>query len=63
MPMPEQHTILSGKVCIYKRPNRSLWQRSTYLAGKNRRVSTKEVGRPYLMSRQLGKEQGFGAAG
>ena len=42
MPMPEQHTILAGKVYVYKRPNSSLWQCSTYLAGKNRRVSTKE---------------------
>ena len=40
--MPEQHTILGGKVYVYKRANSSLWQCSTYLAGKNRRVSTKE---------------------
>lgn len=40
--MPEQHTILGGKVYIYKRPNSSLWQCSTYLAGKNWRISTKE---------------------
>jgi hypothetical protein len=25
MPMPEQHTILGGKVYVYKRPNSSLW--------------------------------------
>ena len=37
----EQHTILGGKVYVYKRPNSSLWQCSTYLAGKNRRISTK----------------------
>jgi hypothetical protein len=36
--MPEQHTILGGKVYIYKRPNSSLWQ--CYFAGKNRRTST-----------------------
>jgi len=42
MPMPEQHTILGGKVYVYKRPNSSLWQCSTYFAGKNRRISTKE---------------------
>ena len=30
------------KVYLYKRPNSSLWQCSTYLAGKNRRISTKE---------------------
>ncbi|MCG8433106.1 MAG: N-terminal phage integrase SAM-like domain-containing protein [Gammaproteobacteria bacterium] len=38
----EKHTIMGGKVHIYKRENSHLWQCSTYLAGKNRRVSTKE---------------------
>jgi integrase len=38
----EQYDILGGKVHVYKRPNSSHWQCSTYLAGKNRRVSTKE---------------------
>ena len=28
--MPEQHTILGGKVYVYKRPHSSLWQCSTY---------------------------------
>ena len=32
--MPEQHTILAGKVHVYKRPNSSLWQCSTYFAGQ-----------------------------
>ncbi len=36
------HTILGGKVHVYKRENSSCWQCSTYLAGKNRRMSTKE---------------------
>jgi integrase len=40
--MPEKHTILGGKVYVYKRPNSSLWQCSSYFAGKNRRTSTKE---------------------
>jgi len=40
--MAEHYTILGGKVHVYKRPNSSLWQCSTYLAGKNRRTSTKE---------------------
>jgi hypothetical protein len=40
--MPEQYTILGGKVHVYKRPNSSLWQCSSYFAGKNRRASTKE---------------------
>jgi len=36
------HTILGGKVHVYKRPNSSCWQTSSYLGGKNRRTSTKE---------------------
>src|SRR5215475_6620127 len=40
--MPEKHTILGGKVHVYQRENSTVWQCSTYLAGKNRRVSTKE---------------------
>jgi integrase len=40
--MPEQFDILGGKVHIYKRPNSSHWQCSSYFAGKNRRTSTKE---------------------
>jgi integrase len=40
--MPEQYTILGGKVHVYQRPNSSCWQCSSYLAGKNRRTSTKE---------------------
>ena len=40
--MAEQYTILGGKVHVYKRPNSSSWQCSTYFAGKNRRTSTKE---------------------
>lgn len=37
-----KHTILGGKVHVYKRENSSVWQCSTYLLGRNRRVSTKE---------------------
>jgi integrase len=40
--MPEQFTIMGGKVHVYKRPNSSHWQCSSYFAGKNRRTSTKE---------------------
>ena len=40
--MAEQHTILGGKVYIYKRPDSTRWQCSSYFAGKNRRTSTKE---------------------
>ena len=37
-----KHKILGGKVHVYKRENSRFWQCSTYLAGKNRRTSTKE---------------------
>ena len=40
--MAEQHTILGGKVYVYKRPNSSRWQCSSFFAGKNRRTSTME---------------------
>src|SRR6202022_5180516 len=40
--MAEHHTLLGGKVHVYKRPNSSSWQCATYLAGKNRRTTTKE---------------------
>jgi integrase len=40
--MAEQYTIVGGKVHVYKRPNSSCWQCSSYFAGKNRRTSTKE---------------------
>ena len=38
----EKHSILGGKVHVYKRENSKLWQCATYLEGKNRRQSTKE---------------------
>ena len=38
----EKHIIMGGKVHVYRRENSSLWQCSTYLAGRNHRVSTKE---------------------
>ena len=40
--MAEKHTILGGKVHVYKRENSSVWQCSTFLEGRNRRKSTKE---------------------
>lgn len=36
------HTLLGGRLHVYKRENSRHWQCSTYLAGKNHRVSTKE---------------------
>jgi len=40
--MTEKHTILGGKVHVYKRPESPIWQCSAYLEGRNRRRSTKE---------------------
>lgn len=44
------HTIVGGKVHVYKRENSRFWQCSSYLAGRNRRTSTKQE------SLQLAKE-------
>lgn len=38
----EKHTILGGKVHVYRRERSRYWQCSTFLNGKNRRSSTKE---------------------
>jgi hypothetical protein len=40
--MAKHHTLMGGKLHIYKRENSNHWQCSTYLAGKNRRKTTKE---------------------
>lgn len=37
-----KHTLMGDKLYVYKRENSEFWQCSTYLGGKNRRVSTKE---------------------
>ncbi|MEQ8311076.1 MAG: hypothetical protein RIE24_05470 [Silicimonas sp.] len=42
--MEEKHAILGGRVHLYRRNRSPIWQCSTYLAGKNRRVSTREDG-------------------
>ncbi len=39
-----KHTILGGKVHVYKRENSRFWQCATYLSGRNRRATTKEEG-------------------
>lgn len=38
----KSHTIFSGKVHLCKRDNSRFWQCSSYLAGRNRRTSTKQ---------------------
>ncbi len=37
------HKILNGKVQLYRRDNSPYWQASTFLQGKKRRTTTKEV--------------------
>lgn len=44
--MTEKHTILGGKVHVYKRPESHIWQCSAYLDGRSRRPSTKESSLP-----------------
>lgn len=39
----ETHTILDGKVHVYRRSNSRFWQCSHYLSGRNHRQSTKET--------------------
>ena len=38
----EKHTILAGKVHVYRRENSRFWQCASFLNGKNHRTSTKE---------------------
>lgn len=38
---PIKHSLMGGKLHVYRRENSGQWQCSTYLAGKNHRVSTK----------------------
>jgi len=40
--MAKHHELMGGKLHLYKRENSRHWQCSTYLAGKNRRKTTKE---------------------
>ena len=40
--MAEHHELMGGKLHVYRRENSGNWQCSTYLNGKNWRVSTKE---------------------
>src|SRR5687767_6156350 len=35
------HVLLGGKLHVYKRENSRYWQCSTYMAGKNQRMTTK----------------------
>jgi integrase len=37
---PAKHSLMGGKLHVYRRENSGKWQCATYLAGKNHRVST-----------------------
>ena len=40
MAAADHHTLLDGKLHVYRRPNSRFWQCSTYLGGRNHRQST-----------------------
>ena len=40
--MTTSHELMGGKLHVYRRENSNFWQCSTFLGGKNHRVSTKE---------------------
>ena len=40
--MAESHELMGGKLHVYRRENSGNWQCSTFLEGKNWRISTKE---------------------
>ncbi len=50
----EKHSFMDGKVHLYKRENSNYWQCSTYLGGRNHRVSTKEE--TLLLAKEYAKE-------
>lgn len=50
----ETHSFLDGKVHVYKRDNSRYWQCSTYMNGRNHRVSTKEE--TLLLAKEYAKE-------
>lgn len=62
---PDSHVLMDGKLHVYKRPNSSYWQCSTYLGGRNHRVSTKEsnlaiaqdFAREWYMARYVAERQ------
>lgn len=42
--MSAHHELMGGKLHVYKREHSNVWQCSTFLGGKNHRVSTREEG-------------------
>lgn len=50
----ETHAFMDGRVHVYRRPNSRYWQCSTYLNGRNHRVSTKEESLP--LAKEIARE-------
>lgn len=47
----ESHTLVDGKVHVYRRENSSFWQCAVFLGGRNHRQSAfVSCGRSYLVS-------------
>lgn len=59
--MAEKHKILGDKVHIYKRSGSPVWQCSTFIAGRNRRVSTKE--KSLALAKQFAEDWYLGLRG
>lgn len=47
--MSESHTIMDGKVHVYRRENSRFWQCAVYLSGRNHRQSTKQSNVAYAI--------------
>ncbi|MEC8457703.1 MAG: site-specific integrase, partial [Pseudomonadota bacterium] len=47
--MSESHTLMDGRVHVYRRENSRFWQCATYLSGRNHRRSTKQENLAYAL--------------
>lgn len=47
--MSESHTLMDGRLHVYRRPNSRFWQWATYLSGRNHRRSTGETNIAYAL--------------
>lgn len=57
----EHHELYGGRLHVYRRENSRYWQCSTYLAGKNWRVSTKEES--LSLAKEFAEDWFFGLKG
>src|SRR5271170_6628326 len=39
----ESHTLMEGKLHVYRRENSGFWQCATYMGGRNHRTTTKQT--------------------